>query len=157
MDFARYCESQLMDALTDADVKVFQGELLFRLDHIRKLGELRNLEYVDDLVIDVYYVHSGRRMEVQDLSLSVRVAESVQLKDAYFLSVTEKQSMDQIDGKLLELLDNTYYEIQRGDTQAFTECIQRYAQYISENGAKLLSEHSGVDSSIDGEFFFRLF
>jgi hypothetical protein len=115
------------------------GESYFSLERLNSLLKIiSENDLVKDLVITPYYFFDNKIMELYDYSLSIQVLENVGSRERFLLEETGKTSIEEIDLKVLEKLNNTYFEVKEGDVQSFLKSLEHYLKFMNDNESQIL-------------------
>lgn len=131
MEFIARCLDNLKKERR-GNVHIYSGKTFFSLSRIKSLPQIvRNICTIGDLVITPYYFFGEQIFELYDYVLSIRVVETLQSKEQFFLEETGKKSNKEIDREVLEKLDNTFYEVLDGDIQTFLKSLEQYLKFMN--------------------------
>ncbi|WP_423410359.1 hypothetical protein AABM38_10705 [Heyndrickxia sp. MSNUG] len=134
----------------------FGGDIFFSLEQIKHLPSIiKKLNFTgDDLGIFPYYVANNQMMDVYWCSLSIRNVEFVQDKENVILSETGKKHINQVPKDIIELWDNTYYEVQNGDIDKLIDYLDRYISWMEKREIITLEECRGDNIILNEEGIF---
>jgi len=119
----------------------YYGETYFSLERMTCLTNiLSENEQIFELVITPYYFFYDKIMELYDYALSIKIVEKISSREAFLLEETGKKSIEEIDLKVIEKLDNTFFEVEQGDVETFLKSIIRYLGYMKEMESYLLTQ-----------------
>lgn len=122
------------------------GEILYGFsdfyDVIKKICE----EYIetDDCIITPYYVCEGRRLELYEYEMNIRLVDESDFEQ-YLLGKTGKIKVDDIPKAVILLHKNCYYEILKTEGKVSIEKIRQYIDYLynSDNLKKQVQQVFG--------------
>ncbi|MBB2483264.1 hypothetical protein H5P36_24215 [Bacillus sp. APMAM] len=130
------------------------NDIFFSLEDIKHLPMIiQRLNYIDDIVISPFHITDESIMEAYWLSLSIKVVSVVQDKNIVLLSETGKSSIEQVDQDIIELWDNTYYEILKGDVKGFQKNLIRYLSFMDNNEDSLRKEYDSPNNEQQGIYY----
>lgn len=138
MEFLTTCFNELIKNEYGTVYK-YCGKTYFSLERIKSLSNIvRSMGTIEEMVITPYYFFGEEVLELYDFTLSIRVVDSLQSKEHYFLEETGKNSIEEIDARVIEKLDNTYYEVALGDIHTFLKSLEHYVSFMNERERNLL-------------------
>ena len=156
MEFITVCSSEL-ENFSHGKIIIYHEKVYYSLERVTKLIDVvKKIDEISDLAIIPYYFFGEQIMELYDYTLSVRVVNSVRAKELFFLEETGKQSIADIDKKILEKLDITYHEVAYGDKLAFQCALSQYTNFMSEVQGTLLEEmreELNLKSEVDAVYY----
>ena len=135
-----------------------RNNIYFTLNSLKKLPNIiKDIKITDDLRIVPYYFFDDAIMEPYEYILSLRVVNKIKSKTDYFLKETGKKNLSEINYEVIELLDNTYYEVLENDIENFIIYLQKYLSFIHIRENKMLNsfrnEMNSHNAVFDGIFF----
>lgn len=110
------------------------GESLYKFtdfyESIKKISE-KSVD-VEDCIITPYYVCGGRRLELYEYELHIRLVDKLDFEQ-YLLKKTGKTKVNDISKEIIALQKNCYYEILKTEHKLSIEKITKYIDYLYGN------------------------
>ena len=156
MNLAEICANKLIESGEEPLKRL--NNIYFTLNSLKKLPNiLKDIKISEDLRISPYYFFDDNIMEPYEYALSLNIVNAVKSKNDYFLKETGKKNLSDIDNKVMELMDNTYYEALKNDVDNLVSYLQEYLNFITDMENYMLNsfrdEMNSHNASFDGIFF----
>ncbi|GLY09662.1 hypothetical protein [Pseudobacillus badius] len=136
MEFIDSCKSGLNKAKC---LKInFYEDVYYSLECIQLLPNIiLGKESFEELLIIPYCFNGNEIFELYEYKLSIKVVRERKSKEHFFLEETGKSSLSDIPLEILEVLDNTYYEVLENDRTTFVKCLKKYINYMLEKESNM--------------------
>lgn len=89
---------------------------------------------IDDCILTPYYLFEGRRLELYEYELNIRLVDKPNL-EKYLLKKTGKFKVDDIPPKVVEIQKNCYFEVSKMERKIPIKKIQQYINYLFHSGS----------------------
>ncbi len=114
--------------------ELYNDEILYKFsdlyDAIKNISE-EHIK-IDDCIIMPYYVFGGRRLELYEYEMNIRLVDKLDFEQ-YLLNKTGKKKADDIPKEVILLHKNCYYEVLKTESEISIEKIKRYIDYLYDN------------------------
>ena len=138
VDFVSKCSDELNKNEFGA-MYMYGGKNYFSLESIKSLSKIvDSIGTFTEIVITPYYFFGEQILELYDYTLSIRIVDTLQSRQQFYLEETGKKSIEEIDVSVIEKLDNTYYEVLEGDIQTFLNSLDQYAIFMDKRERDIL-------------------
>ncbi|MFC4714316.1 hypothetical protein [Planococcus dechangensis] len=155
MEFAEQCSFELEKL---GRGHVWFNDVYFPLEEIKKLPAIiQRLNYIDNLVLFTFHINDEGMMEAYWYNLSIQVVDTVQDKNSVLLSDTGRNTLEELGDYSIELWNNTYYQVRKGDIKGFIESINQYVSFMEKNEGSLREEYDLPNKEKQGIYYQVLF
>ena len=130
----KYEMKRLENIIQSLDVNIVSNEKYYKLNNLREyLSSMldKNIE-VSDSIFTPYYIAEGKRMELYEYELSI-VTETEQSFEEYLLTLTGKQSINDIPDNIKARQKACRVECIQGTETVKVSCLIEYIDYLLNN------------------------
>jgi hypothetical protein len=117
-------------------------DVYFSLEYIKQLPVIiQQLNHIEELAISTFHLCDEGITEAYWCNLSIQTVDVVQDKNSVLLGDTGKSTLEALDDFSIELWNNTFYQVLKGDINGFIESLNQYISFMKKNERPLREEY----------------
>ena len=138
-----------------ANTTVANNKYYSLLSLLEVLSKLEEDIFLEDIIIIPYYIYNNRVMELYDYELNIRVIDKPDV-EKYILQRTGKQSIKEIEPRILNKLKNCYIGLDRKNGILTTNMLIQYIHYVLDSTELQDRVEKSLGDFSESEYYFEL-